>query len=155
GVQFRAGKDPVLYLQNPDGVTVEGRRKMLDRLAELNALQQADVGDPEIASRVGQYEMAYRMQTSVPGGMDPSNEPWSLPALYGRDVAVPGSFAATCLLARRLAERTVRFIQLSPPGWDHHGGLPAGIRKQCQEVDRPCAGLLADLKRTGLLKDTL
>jgi hypothetical protein len=155
GVQFRAGKDPVLYLQNPDGVTAEGRRKMLDRLAELNALQQADVGDPEIASRVGQYEMAYRMQTSVPEVMDLSKEPMNTLALYGPDVAVPGTFAANCLLARRLAERNVRFIQLYHPGWDHHGGLPAGIRKQCREVDRPCAGLLADLKRTGLLKDTL
>jgi hypothetical protein len=155
GVQFRAGHDPVLYLRNPDGVTAEGRRKMLDRLAELQALQQADVGDPEIASRVGQYEMAYRMQTSVPEVMDLSKETKETLALYGPDVNAPGTFAANCLLARRLAERNVRFIQLYHPGWDNHGGLPAAIRKQCKEVDQPCAGLLTDLKRTGLLKDTL
>ncbi|HEY2783795.1 MAG TPA: DUF1501 domain-containing protein [Fimbriiglobus sp.] len=155
GVQFRAGKDPVLYLKNPDGISAKGRRKMLDRLAELNAQQQAEAGDPEIASRISQYEMAFRMQTSVPEVMDLSKETKETLALYGPDASTPGTFAANCLLARRLAERNVRFIQLYHPGWDHHGGLPAGIRKQCREIDRPCAGLLADLKRIGLLKDTL
>jgi uncharacterized protein (DUF1501 family) len=144
-----------LYLKNPDGISAKGRRKMLDRLAELNAQQQAEAGDPEIASRISQYEMAFRMQTSVPEVMDLSKETKETLALYGPDASTPGTFAANCLLARRLAERNVRFIQLYHPGWDHHGGLPAGIRKQCREIDRPCAGLLADLKRIGLLKDTL
>lgn len=155
GVQFRSGKEPVLYLANPDGVSAEGRRKMLDRLAELHELQQEREGDPEIAARVAQYEMAYRMQTSVPDVLDVSREPAAVLELYGPEAKQPGTFAANCLLARRLAERNVRFIQLYHPGWDHHGGLPNGIRRQAKDVDRACFGLLMDLKQRGLLNDTL
>ena len=155
GVQFRSGKDPVLYLQNPDGVSAASRRKMLDRLAELHQIQGEAEGDPEIASRVAQYEMAYRMQTSVPEVMDFAKEPASVFDLYGPDAKTPGTFAANCLLARRLAERNVRFIQLYHPGWDHHGNLPNGIRRQAKDVDRACYGLIQDLRRTGLLDDTL
>src|SRR5579871_5666436 len=138
GVQFRSGKDPVLYLQNPDGITPQNRRKMLDRLAELNAAQYNDLGDPEITARVAEYEMAYRMQTSVPDVMNISDEPASTFDLYGDQAREPGTFAANCLLARRLAERDVRFIQLYHPGWDQHGGLPKGIARQCKDVDRAC-----------------
>lgn len=155
GVQFRSGKDPVLYLNNPAGVTGESRRKMLDRLAELNELQFRSLGDPEIESRVAQYEMAYRMQTSVPDVMDVSKEPESVFALYGPDAKKPGTFAANCLLARRLAERDVRFIQLYHQGWDHHGGLPNGIRNETKKTDQPCAALITDLKARGLLDDTI
>ena len=153
GVQFRSGKEPVLYLANPDGVTPSSRRKMLDRLAELHAVQPD--ADPEAAARVAQYEMAYRMQTSVPDVMNTSKEPASVYDLYGPESKTPGTFAANCLLARRLAERDVRFVQLYHPGWDHHGGLPGGIRRQAKDIDRACYGLVQDLKRTGLLKDTL
>ena len=155
GVQFRGGKDPVLYLANPDGVSAASRRKMLDRLAELQALQQEQVGDPEIAARVEQYELAFRMQTSVPEVMDLSKEPESTFQLYGPEAKQPGTFAANCLLARRLAERNVRFIQLYHPGWDHHGNLPTGIRRQCKDVDQAGYALLADLKQRGMLDDTL
>ncbi len=155
GVQFRAGRDPVLFLKNPDGVTGSGRRQMLDRLAELHAEQFADLGDPEINARVAQYEMAYRMQTSVPDVMDVSGEPDSVYELYGKEARQPGTFAANCLLARRLAERNVRFIQLYHPGWDHHGGLPGGIRRQCADVDRAGYALVTDLEQRGLLEDTL
>jgi hypothetical protein len=155
GVQFRAGKDAVLYLANPDGVSRAGRRKLLDRLAEMNRLQAEHEGDPEILARVAQYEMAYRMQTSVPDVMDFSKEPASVFGLYGDAAKTPGTFAANCLLARRLAERDVRFIQLYHPGWDHHGNLPNAIRRQAKDVDQACHGLIQDLKRTGLLKDTL
>lgn len=155
GVQFRSGKDPVLYLKNPDGISGDGRRKMLDRLAELEELQYNDLGDPEITARVAQYEMAYRMQTSVPEVMDVSNEPASTFELYGPQAKEPGTFAANCLLARRLAERNVRFIQLYHPGWDQHGNLPNGIRRQCNDVDRASYALITDLKQRGLLDDTL
>src|SRR5688500_18540506 len=155
GVQFRAGKDPVLYLKNPDGISEQSRRKMLDRLAELHALQFQDVGDPEINARVAQYEMAYRMQTSVPEVMDVSNEPAATFDLYGPEARDPGTFAANCVLARRLAERDVRFIQLYHPGWDHHAELPKGIRRQAADVDRACYALVTDLKQRGLLDDTL
>jgi hypothetical protein len=155
GVQFRAGKDPVLFLQNPDGVSDTSRRKMLDRLAELHRMQFEDVGDPEINARVAQYEMAYRMQTSVPEVMDVSTEPAEMFELYGPEAREPGTFAANCLLARRLAERDVRFIQLYHPGWDQHGNLPAGLRRQCKDVDRGCYALITDLKQRGLLDDTL
>jgi uncharacterized protein (DUF1501 family) len=155
GVQFRSGKEPVLYLDNPDGVSRESRRKMLDRLAELHAVQQEQTGDPEIATRIAQYEMAYRMQTSVPEVLDLSREPARTFELYGPEARQPGTFAANCLLARRLAERDVRFIQLYHPGWDHHGGLPNGIRRQSKDVDRACYALLTDLKQRGLLDDTL
>jgi hypothetical protein len=155
GVQFRSGKDPVLYLKNPDGISSAARRKMLDRLAELHAIQFQDVGDPEINSRVAQYEMAYRMQSSVPDVMDISTEQADVLDLYGPDAKNPGTFSANCLLARRLAERDVRFIQLYHPGWDHHGNLPAGIRRQCADVDRASYALITDLKQRGLLDDTL
>jgi len=155
GVQFRSGKDPVLFLQNPDGISSESRRKMLDRLAELNALQFHDLGDPEINARVAQYEMAYRMQTSVPDVMDISKEPESTFQLYGDEAKNPGTFAANCLLARRLAERNVRFIQLYHPGWDHHGNLPKGIVRQSKDVDQASYALVTDLKQRGLLEDTL
>jgi uncharacterized protein (DUF1501 family) len=155
GVQFRSGKDPVLYLANPEGVSRESRRTMLDRLAEMHALQSEQEGDPEIAARVAQYEMAYRMQTSVPDVMDLAKEDAKTLELYGPEAKQPGTFAANCLLARRLAERDVRFIQLYHPGWDHHGGLPNGIRRQAKDVDRACFALVTDLKQRGLLKDTL
>src|SRR5947209_2885261 len=155
GVQFRSGKDPVLYLQNPDGVSGQSRRKMLDRLAELSAARYNDLGDPEITARVAEYEMAYRMQTSVPEVMNVSDEPAATFELYGDQAREPGSFAANCLLARRLAERNVRFIQLYHPGWDQHGGLPNGIRRQCKDVDRATYALITDLKQRGLLDDTL
>ncbi len=155
GVQFRNGKDPVLYLKNPDGISTESRRKMLDRLAELNAAQFEDLGDPEISARVAQYEMAYRMQTSVPDVLDISKEPESVFDLYGPESKNPGSFAANCLLARRLAERNVRFIQLYHPGWDHHGGLPGGIRRQCKDIDQASHALVTDLAQRGLLDETL
>jgi hypothetical protein len=155
GMQFRSGKDPVLYLNNPAGITADSRRKLLDRLAELHELQFNDLGDSEINSRVAQYEMAYRMQTSVPGVMDISSEPDHIFDLYGPDSRKPGTFAANCLLARRLAERDVRFIQLYHQGWDHHGGLPNGIRKECGKTDQACAALVTDLKSRGLLDDTI
>jgi hypothetical protein len=155
GVQFRAGRDPVLFLKNPDGVSETSRRKMLDRLAELHAMQFQDVGDPEINARVAQYEMAYRMQTSVPEVMNLSDEPAATFELYGEEAKDPGTFAANCVLARRLAERDVRFIQLYHPGWDHHAELPKGIRRQAADVDRACYALITDLKQRGLLDDTL
>ena len=155
GVQFRSGKDPVLYLNNPAGVTAESRRKVLDRLGELHQLQFQDLGDPEINTRVSQYEMAYRMQTSVPEVMDISKEPDRIFTLYGSDAKKPGTFAANCLLARRMAERDVRFIQLYHQGWDHHGGLPKGIRNECSKTDQACAALIVDLKQRGLLEDTI
>ena len=155
GVQFRNGKDPVLFLQNPEGISRNSRRKMLDRLAELQAVQQQDLGDPEINARVAQYEMAYRMQTSVPEAMDIVGEPESVFELYGPEAKKPGTFAANCLLARRLAERNVRFIQLYHPGWDHHGGLPGGIKRQCADIDQASYALITDLKQRGLLDDTL
>jgi hypothetical protein len=155
GVQFRSGKDPVLYLANPGGVSAHGRRAMLDTLKAMNSLQYRKELDPEIESRIAQYEMAYRMQTSVPDVVDLSKEPDSVFALYGEDARQPGTFAANCLLARRLAERGVRFIQLYHQGWDHHSGLPAGIRAQCTRTDQASAALLKDLKQRGLLDDTL
>jgi hypothetical protein len=155
GVQFRAGKDPVLYLTDPDGVHREGRRDVLDTLAELNRHAHAQEMDPEIESRIAQYEMAYRMQASVPEATDVSDEPDETFELYGEDARKPGTFAANCLLARRLAEQDVRFIQLYHQGWDQHGNLPRGITAQCNETDRASAALVKDLKRRGLLDDTL
>lgn len=155
GVQFRAGKDPVLYLNNPNGISMESRRKMLDRLKELHQAQYDRLLDPAIQERIEQYEMAYRMQTAVPEVMDISKETKATLDLYGPDATRPGTFAANCLLARRLAERNVRFIQLYHQGWDQHGGLPGAIRRQCKETDQACAGLLQDLKQRGLLDDTL
>jgi hypothetical protein len=155
GVKFMAGKDPVFYLTNPEGVSAAGRRALLDKLAALNHIEYERELDPEIEARVAQYEMAYRMQTSVPEVMDLAKEPKHVLDLYGPDVHTPGTFAANCLLARRLAERGVRFIQLYHQGWDQHGGLPAAIRGQCRETDQPGVALLKDLKQRGLLDDTL
>jgi hypothetical protein len=155
GVKFRSVGDPVLYLSDPPGFTREDRRAYLDGVNELNKLQLADVGDPEIATRIAQYEMAFRMQASVPELTDLSKEPESVLGLYGPDVKKPGTFAANCLLARRLAERGVRFIQLYHRDWDHHGGLQTGMPKRCVETDQPSAGLLQDLKQRGMLDDTL
>src|SRR5579871_1177709 len=155
GVKFGAGKDPVFYLSNPEGVSTTGRRALLNKLAELNHIQYERELDPEIEARMAQYEMAYRMQTSVPEVTDFSKEPKNILDLYGSDVHTPGTFAANCLLARRLAERGVRFIQLYHQGWDQHGDLPRQIRTQCRETDQPCAALIQDLKQRGLLADTL
>jgi hypothetical protein len=136
-------------------VSAAGRRKMLDRLRELHQLEYDRSLDPAIQARIAQYEMAYRMQTSVPEVTRLSEEPDHVFELYGPDSRTPGTFAANCLLARRLAERDVRFIQLYHPGWDHHGGLPGGIRQQCRETDQACAALIRDLKQRGMLDDTL
>lgn len=155
GVQFRSGREPVLYLTNPDGISSQSRRAMLNTLGALNRMQYQRELDPEIESRIAQYEMAYRMQTSVPEVTDLSQEPESVFALYGEEARKPGTFAANCLLARRLAERGVRFIQLYHQGWDHHGDLPAGIRYQCQRTDQASAALVLDLKQRGMLEDTL
>jgi hypothetical protein len=155
GVKFRAGADPVLYLSNPEGVTPESRRRFLDDLAKLNRQQLDEFQDPEIATRIAQYEMAYRMQTSVPDLADLSKEPPAVLERYGPDAAKPGTFAANCLLARRLAERGVRFIQLFHRGWDQHNNLPKNHPLQCRDVDQPSAALLGDLEERGLLKDTL
>ncbi len=155
GVQFRSGKDPVLYLSDPEGVSTHGRRSMLDTLRKLNQEQYTRELDPEIEARVAQYELAYRMQTSVPEVTDLSMEPQSVFDLYGEDARKPGTFAANCLLARRLAERGVRFIQLYHQGWDHHSGLPSGLRQQCGKTDQASAALVTDLKQRGLLSDTL
>jgi uncharacterized protein (DUF1501 family) len=155
GVQFRGGKNPVLYLSNPDGVCASGRHAMLDKLNELNRHQFAQELDPEIESRIAQYEMAFRMQTSVPEVTDLSKESESTFKMYGAESRKPGTFAANCLLARRLAERGVRFIQLYHQGWDHHGDLPEGMRDQCKETDQASAALVMDLKQRGMLEDTL
>jgi hypothetical protein len=155
GVKLRGGKEPVLYLDNPDGLSPQTRRHMLDDIGELNRLRYQETGDPEILTRVAQYEMGYRMQTSVPDLTDVSKEPAKVLEMYGPDVHKPGSYAANCLLARRLAERGVRFIQLYHMGWDHHGNLPKQIRNQCRDTDQPSAALLQDLKQRGLLDDTL
>jgi hypothetical protein len=155
GVQFRAGKNPVLYLNNPPGVTEQDRRDQLDYLQKLEHINFQDVGDPEIMARMSQYEMAFRMQTSVPEIMDTSNEPDYIYDMYGPDSRKPGTYAANCLLARRLAERDVKFIQLYHQGWDHHGNLPSSIQRQCRETDQPTAALINDLKQRGMLQDTL
>jgi hypothetical protein len=155
GVKLRNGRDPVLYLSDPPGVDRDLRRKMLDGLSELNRLQHAKDGDPEIQTRIDQYEMAFRMQASVPELTDLSREPEKVLEAYGPDVRKPGSFAANCLLARRMAERGVRFIQLYHRGWDNHGGLPLNIPKQCKDIDQPQAALIQDLKQRGILDDTL
>jgi hypothetical protein len=155
GVKFRSSGDPVLYLSDPEGIDKNTRRNMLDSLAELNKMKAQDYGDPEIETRIAQYEMAYRMQTSVPELMDLSKEPDSIFELYGPDSRKPGTYAANCLLARRLAERDVRFIQLYHRGWDQHLDLPRDIRLQCKGVDQASAALIMDLKQRGMLDDTL
>ena len=155
GIQFRSGNDAVLYLSNPEGVTATRRRAQLDAIKEINEHQFTREKDPEIQSRIAQYEMAFRMQSSVPEATDVNNEPESTFKLYGEDARKPGTFARNCLLARRLAERDVRFIQLYHQGWDQHSNLPKGIRGQAKETDQASAALIKDLKQRGLLKDTL
>ncbi len=156
GVRFRSGDDPVLYLSNPPGIDRETRRRMLDGVGRLNAMAADAFGDPEINTRIAQYEMAYRMQTSVPELTDLSSEPKSARDLYGiDDTGVDGGFARNCLLARRMVERGVRFVQLMHRGWDQHSNLPNQIRGQSRDVDRPSAALILDLKQRGLLDDTL
>ena len=155
GVLLRAAKDPVLYLGNPDGVSRENRRMLLDRLRELHEQKLLETHDTEIQNRIEHYEMAYSMQTSVPEAADLSHESRDTLDSYGPDVEKPGTFAANCLLARRLAERGVRFIQLYHQDWDHHGGLPNALPKICKETDRPAAALIQDLKQRGMLDDTL
>lgn len=155
GVRFRSGKDPVLYLNNPDGFSPSLRRKTLDHLGELNRMRLDVTGDPEIETRISQYEMAYRMQSSVPELTDVSDEPESIFKLYGEDARKPGTYAYNALIARRLSERGVRFVQLFHRGWDTHGGLPGQVRTRCKETDQANAGLIKDLKQRGLLEDTL
>jgi hypothetical protein len=155
GVKFRSGKDPVYYLSDPPGYARDARRRFLDDLNELNKLRSEQVLDPEIQTRIAQYEMAFRMQASVPELADLSSEPASTFELYGPDSRKPGSYAANCILARRLAERGVRFIQLFHRGWDQHGNLPKEIGPQCQQTDQPSAALIQDLKQRGMLDDTL
>lgn len=155
GVRFRNSGDPVLYLSNPEGMSASVRRRSLDVLNSLNESRLKVVGDPEIQTRIAQYEMAFRMQTSVPALTDMKDEPQHVLDMYGPDVKRPGSYAANCLLARRLAERDVRFIQLFHMGWDQHFNLPKAIQGQCQDTDQPTAALIKDLKQRGLLQDTL
>ena len=154
GIEFRTSGDPVLFLSNPAGLTAEDRGRMIGDLAQLNRVQLADVGDPEIATRIAQYELAYRMQTSVPELMDVSGEPQHIHELYG---TTPGkaSFANNCLLARRLVERGVRFVQLYDADWDHHGSIATSLPRKCKDVDQAMAGLITDLRQRGMLDDTL
>ncbi|MDF1815739.1 MAG: DUF1501 domain-containing protein [Verrucomicrobiales bacterium] len=155
GVRFRADKDAVLYLNSPDGIDPASRRKMLDRLGELHQHQLEKSGDVELETRIAQYEMAFRMQASIPEVTALENEPEATYQLYGEDARTPGTFAANCLMARRLAERGVQFIQLYHPGWDQHGGIPSGIKRQAKETDQASAALITDLKQRGMLDDTL
>jgi hypothetical protein len=155
GVKFRNSGDPVLYLADPPGIDRETRRATLDRIAALNAARTGVVGDPEIAARTAQYEMAFRMQASVPDLVRLSDEPKHVLEAYGPDVHRPGSYAFNCLLARRLAEKDVRFVQLFHMGWDHHFGLPPALKGQCKDTDQPTAALLDDLASRGMLEDTL
>src|SRR5439155_26831998 len=155
GVALRSVGDPVLYVQNPDGVGEANRRAMLDTLGELNKKTFDRYGDPETLTRIAQYEMAFRMQRSVPELTDLSKESLKTLELYGPEVHKPGSFAASALLARRLVERGVRVVQILHRGWDQHGSLPKDLRSQCLDTDQPTAALLIDLKRRGLLDETL
>ena len=155
GVQFSSGENPVLYLNNPESINRADRRKMLDKLEELNAEAFKESGDNEINAKVQQYELAYRMQTAIPEVTDLSKEPEDIIKLYGPDCLVPGTYAANCLLARKLSENGVRFVQLYHQGWDGHGNLPAEIRGQCMDTDQASAALITDLKQRGLLDETL
>lgn len=155
GVQFSSGEEPVLYLKDPTGSDKARTRKMLDRLAELNSLSYQEFGDPEIQTRIQQYEMAYRMQTAVPELTDVSKEPDDIVKMYGPDCLVPGTYAANCLLARKLSEAGVRFVQLYHQGWDQHGNLTGEMPQQAKDVDRASAALIMDLKQRGLLDETL
>jgi hypothetical protein len=154
-VVFSSGEDPVLYLKNPEGQDKISRRSMLDQIGELNELAYEHFGDPEIAKKIQQYEMAYRMQTAVPELTDITREPDHIIRLYGPDALVPGSYAANCLLARKLSESGVRFVQLYHQGWDQHGNLVGEMAQQAKDVDRASAGLIMDLKQRGLLDETL
>ncbi|WP_147202886.1 DUF1501 domain-containing protein [Segetibacter aerophilus] len=155
GVQFSSGENPVLYLNNPEGMDKTDRRRMLDKLAELNQENYSEFGDPEISTKIQQYEMAYRMQTAVPDITDMKKEPESIIKMYGAESLVPGTFAANCLLARKLSENGVRFVQLYHQGWDAHDNLPGQIKGQCKDVDQASAALITDLKQRGLLDETL
>jgi len=155
GVNLRSGKEPVLYLKDPDGIDRDLRRRMLDGISKINQEQFEEFGDPETQTRISQYEMAFRMQSSVPELMDVSSEPKGIMELYGKDAERPGSFARNCILARRMAERGIPFIHLFHRGWDHHGGLPGKIPKQCKDIDQPAAALIKDLKQRGMLDETL
>ena len=155
GVKFRRVGDPVLYLSNPPGIDKSSRRKMLDGIARINQAKYQETGDPEIQARIAQYEMAYRMQTSVPELVDLSNEPKHVTDLYGKNAKTKGTFAHNCMIARRLAEREVPYVQLFHRGWDQHGSLPSKLRQQCEDIDQPAAALVQDLKQRGMLKDTL
>src|SRR5215212_6803601 len=155
GVQFSSGENPVLYLADPNGMDKTDRRRMLDKLGQLNELSYKEFGDPEISTKIQQYEMAYRMQTAVPEITDMSKEPESVIKLYGPDCLIPGTYAANCLLARKLSENGVRFVQLYHQGWDQHGNLPNEMRGQAKDVDQSSAALITDLKQRGLLDETL
>ena len=155
GVRFRSGKDPVLYLSNPAGIETDSRRVAMDALSQLHQIKLDQTSDPHVENRISQYELAFRMQASIPEATNFADEPEHVFEEYGPDSKNPGTFAANCLLARRLAERDVRFIQLYHQGWDQHGGLVHGIKRQCKETDQPAAALVKDLKRSGLLDDTL
>ena len=155
GVALRSSGDPVLFLSNPEGVSPKVRRQMLDAVAGLNQQHFEQMGDPEIQSRISQYEMAFKMQTSVPDLVDLSDEPQHVLDMYGPDVHKPGTFAHQCLLARRMAERDVRFVQIFHRGWDQHLKIPTDLPNQCRDVDQPCAALIRDLKQRGMLDDTL
>jgi hypothetical protein len=155
GVKFRGSGDPVLYISNPDGMSKSMRRGMLDDIAQLNQMKLDDFGDPEISTRISQYEMAYRMQTSVPELTDFSNEPESILNMYGPQVKEQGTFAYNCLMARRLIERGVRFVQVMHAGWDQHNSITTELYTQCKDTDQPSAALVRDLKMRGLLDDTL
>jgi hypothetical protein len=155
GVLFQPSGDPVLFLSNPTGVSRASRHKMLDLVTQLNNKHSREIGDPEIQTTIAQQEMAFRMQASVPELTDISSEPQNILDLYGPEVEKSGSFARNCLLARRMVERDVRFVQLYHRGWDHHAGLPPKMRAQCYDIDQPAAALLKDLKQRALLDDTL
>ena len=155
GVALRSKGDPVLYLSNPEGVSPAGRRRLLDRLARLNERTRRTFGDPETQTRIDQYEMAFRMQSSIPDLVDLGNEPKHVLEMYGPDATKPGTFGASCLLARRMIERDVRFVQIFHRGWDQHGNIPSDLPGQCRDIDQPAWALVQDLKARGLLDDTL
>src|SRR5262249_54070697 len=147
--------DPVLYLSNPDGMSTAVRRGLLDDIAKMNEIKSRDMADPEIATRISQYEMAFRMQTSVPELTDLSQEPAEVLEMYGPQVKEEGTFAHNCLMARRMVERGVRFVQVMHAGWDQHGSVTTELYTQCKDTDQPSAALVKDLKRLGLLDETI
>ncbi|MEM9080307.1 MAG: DUF1501 domain-containing protein [Verrucomicrobiota bacterium] len=155
GVRFAPGKDAVIYLNSPDGISRSSRSKVIDRINHLHQLQLDKTSDPYLETQIAQYEMAFRMQASVPEATDMGSESKATKALYGPDVETPGSYAYNCLMARRLVERGVQFVQIYMQGWDAHAGLPGNTRRQCRATDQPSAGLIKDLKSRGMLEDTL